>query len=234
MDARNFKPLFLPSVTLLALATALPVSASVVNIVPLNIDAHVVTFSSYDLNTTTTTLVSDSLSTGIDVGTADAGEVVRLTSNDAEVGRILGALASNFDSNGTWPTQGAYAGLNDNSGSLRFTFERGMDFVGGLFNYRVPNDSTTKLEVRDINGDAIETLILSSNPVGLGQFLGFTSASAGIYSLTMSGNFIAVDNLTFGTARTGNDVPEPGVLSLALASLGLLAFTRKRTAPRRG
>lgn len=232
MTARNFSPRFLPTLTLMALTAALPVSASVVTALPVGIDAHLITFSDYNAVTAATVLAP----TGVDVGTSETGEAVVLNSNNADNPRILGAVTQAFGGNGSWPTDGAFAGLNAVGGFLRFTFARDLDFVGGFFNHVPGGDSNTTLQALDSNGAVIESTDLvfdagDANLTGYGQFWGFSSANTTIRSLQISGNFVSVDNLSFGTASIGAGVPEPGALSLALTSLGLLAFTRRRNTP---
>lgn len=212
----------LPAAVLLAVATVLPAAAGVVNTAPLNIDARVITFTDYNAITS-----ADYLQRDLDVGSSETGEQVLLNSNDNEYQRILGQVTQGFGANGGWATDGAFAGLNNVSGYLSFTFSRGLNFVGGLFNYTPGGDSSTTLQALDINGSVIEDLQLTFTGSN-GELIGFTSATANIYGLQMSGNFVAVDNLTFGTMTLDAGVPEPSVLLLVATSLGLLAYTQRR------
>ncbi len=208
--------------TLLAGAAALPAAATVVSLVPAGIDVRVITFSDYNSINSASALAPD-----LDVGSAEVGEQVLLNSNNAVTERILGQVAQDFGANGSWPGGGAFAGLNALSGYLSFTFSRGLNFVGGWFNYTPGGDSSTTLQALDINGDTIEGSELSFSGSN-GQFAGFTSATAEIYGLQMLGNFVAVDNLTFGSTPTDTGVPEPGLVLLVLTGLGLLAALRQR------
>ena len=56
----------------------------------------------------------------------------------------------------------------------------------------------------------------------------FRSDGADIYQLVFNNASIAVDNFTFGVTGGGTGVPEPGTTGLVLASLAMLALTRRR------
>jgi hypothetical protein len=75
----------------------------------------------------------------------------------------------------------------------------------------------------------LESINFDNNTFAPG-FYGFQRDNADIYQLVFSNASIAVDNFTFGVNGGGNNVPEPGSTGLVLASLGLIALTRRRSA----
>ncbi len=199
--------------------------AALVSSVPVGLDAKVITFSAYD------TAPPASVSGGLDVGTAEVGEVVTLT---GEAASVVTSAARNFGTNGNWPVDGAYASLNDASGSLTFTFSRGLNFVGGLVNYLPSTDASTIISALDIDGNVILDVVFETASLDFtdgARFLGFSRSSADIYGLSLSSNFVSLDNLTFGTLSAA---PEPQSLLLVLAALGALGWRqrRRRSTPR--
>jgi hypothetical protein len=219
----NTRPLL--AATALALATA--AQANPVTTVPGAVDAHVITFSPFDGITSAGFVADDT--TFVDVGTAETGIAVNLGFNNG-ADHILGAVPSSFGANGSWPALGAYAGLGQVTGFMSLAFTSGMNLAGGFVNYDPNLDGTTSMTALDINGDVLESIAFDSNTFTPG-FYGFQRDSADIYQLVFSNASIAVDNVTFGvTAGSGNNVPEPGSTGLVLASLGLIALTRRRGA----
>ncbi len=209
-------------------AVALPSQAAVVTAVPGDIDVRVVTFAPYD------TVLTPTVITGIvDVGTAEVGEAVNLSFNpDGEL-RALGAVATDLGANGQWPGSGAYAGLLAASGEMDFRFARGMNFVGGFFNFDPDAfDGNLTLTAYGAGDVFLEELLLDfrfANPagVGLGEFHGFARPAADIFRITLSNSEAVVDNLSFGTARA-TPVPTPATWALLLTALLALAWVVRR------
>jgi hypothetical protein len=198
--------------------------ADPVTSVPGSIDAQVITFSPYNSVTTPGFVADDT--TFVDVGTAETGIAVNLGFNNGS-DHILGAVPFNFNSNGSWPVSGAYAGLYQPSGSMTFMFGSGMNLAGGFVNFDSSFDGNASMQALDINGDVLEEIIFNSNTFTPG-FFGFLRDGGDIYQLVFNNASIAVDDFTFGVTGGGTGVPEPGSTSLVLASLGLLALTRRR------
>jgi hypothetical protein len=184
-----------------ALALAATAHANPVTTVPGAVDAMVITFSPYDAVTSAGFVADD---------------------------HILGAVPTSFGVNGSWPVSGAYAGLGQTTGFMTFAFTSGMNLAGGFINYDPNLDGTTSITALDINGDVLESLNFDNNSFTPG-FYGFMRDDADIYQLVFANANIAVDNFTFGVTRGGgNEAPEPGTTGLVLASLGLIALTRRR------
>ncbi len=208
-----------------ALALAATAHANPVTTVPGSVDAMVITFSPYDAVTSAGFVADDT--TFVDVGTAETGVAVNLGFNNG-ADHILGAVPTSFGANGSWPVSGAYAGLGQTTGFMTFAFTSGMNLAGGFINYDPNLDGTTSLTALDINGDVLESINFDNNSFTPG-FYGFMRDDADIYQLVFANANIAVDNFTFGVTRGGgNEAPEPGTTGLVLASLGLIALTRRR------
>lgn len=138
-----------------------------------------------------------------------------------------------FGANGFWDgSLGPMAGLNDDSGTMAFRFSTPVRGVGGFINH-FPNDRTpTTIAVYRADGHSESfsfnldfgfpvPLPDDNNPgtgVGAnqGRFLGFTESQPSIIAFTLSGNFVAITDLTVDGV-----VPEPA--SGTLIGLGLLA-----------
>lgn len=218
--------------TLFVAASALALAAgstfaSPVTTVPGGVDAHVITFSPYD-GVTSAGFVADD-TTFVDVGTAETGIAVNLGFNNG-ADHVLGAVPFSFGSTGSWPVDGAYAGLYQLSGSMTFMFASGMNLAGGYVNFNPNFDGNASLLALDINGDVLEEIIFDNNTFAPG-FFGFMRDSADIHQLVFNNASIAVDNLTFGVnggGGGGGNVPAPATQSLVFAGLGLLLLGRRR------
>lgn len=202
--------------------------ATLVSSIPVGIASSTVTFTPYSGSTTPRTLA-----TSTDVGAAEGLESVLLSFNDPDPERILGAVPTSLGSNGQWPANGAFAGLNTNTGTMIFSFGRAMNFVGGFVNY-APNafDGNPTIAALNAQGDVIEEATLAfdfSSPagVGLGQFIGFSHAGADIWGFSLNNGRVVVDDLSFGTTAAAG-VPEPSALTLVFAALVALGWKRRR------
>jgi PEP-CTERM motif len=145
-----------------------------------------------------------------------------------------------FGSNGFWDENvGPMAGLNDASGTMAFRFNSPVRGVGGFINH-FPNEKTlTTITAYRVDGHS-ESFSFNldfgfpvqppddNNPgtgVGAnqGRFLGFSESEPSIIAFTLSGNFVAITDLTVDGV-----VPEPA--SGTLIGLGFLgaAWIRRR------
>lgn len=221
-------------------ALAGPVSAEVVTSVPIGLNSTVITFGGFDAVTTPTSVNA----APINLNGTEAGltEDVFLSLDNVSSGFFnLGSVNQDFGSNGTWPRNGAFAGLNpgvvpggpvDQGGSINFTFSRNLNFVGGYINYK-PGDGNAGFTAYDENGDEIGFTDLTFNLLSPGvqtegMFIGFRFDDARIRSITLSNFSVSIDDLTFGTTQTSTGIPEPATTALVLASLGALTLARRR------
>jgi hypothetical protein len=218
------------AVPLLASVLAAPAFASLVTSVPVGVNTDVITFSPYDSVTSTMTAGIDPF----DVGLAQGLESVTLSFNNPDSQVILGAVPTSLGDNGTWPYNGAYAGLNAANGFMRFDFTRGLSFVGGFVNFTPGLEQDATITALDQNGSPIDGAewdlsASASDPsgMGLGGFYGISLDNPDIWGITFSNSFITVDNLTFSTDQS-TAIPEPGSLALAALALGGLVFSTRR------
>ena len=140
-----------------------------------------------------------------------------------------------FGSNGSWTgALGPMAGVNDAnvfygvSDTMTFTFANPVAAVGGFLNYYPDGITTpTTIAVYDVNGILIESFDLTFVTDGSddsGAFYGFLESSAIIKSFTLTDNYLAIANLTVGTAT-----PEPSsLLLIGTGLLGAVGYGRKR------
>lgn len=208
----------------LGATTAGVAQAAVVTSLPVGLDTKTITFAPFDGVMATTTLPSG----GTDIGSAEVGEVVMVSADEFVTSDIiLGAVTDSFGGNGSWPVSGAYLGLNQNSGTLTIRFDRGLNFVGGLFNY-LESEGAGAITALDINGDILVDSGFETHSFGFtagAEFRGFLRSTADIYALQLVGYHTSVDNLVFGTTA---GVPEPQAATLVLAALAALGWQRRR------
>ena len=232
---------------LLALAVAGLASAhaqaGVVTSVPLNVATTTITFDGYAGANAVTIAQGGSENVGAAEGLLES---VHLFGNGSDDLPVLSDATTLLGGNGQWPTQGAYAGLNNATGTMVFRFERGLNFVGGLLNYLPSSDSSSSIAALDFNGDIIglldglpetdpesEELQFSfgpNPPAGQAQFMGFFRPTADIWGFALTGNFVVVDNLTFGNIA---NVPEPNAVLLVGAALLALGWQRRQARAQR-
>lgn len=158
----------------------------------------------------------------------------------SDVYSTIGADDVDLLDNGVWGAGNRFAGIGDLSyapstsegyvGSMTFDLGAGYNGVGALFS--IYNDGTVSGEVTiDALGAGNTVLQSHSFAVDLndplqynaGLFYGFTSASADIVALRVSGDGFVVDNVSVST------VPVPAALPLFISGLGILgAVVRRR------
>ena len=94
------------------------------------------------------------------------------------VTHILGTATADFGANGTWPVNGAFAGLGQASGFMTFTFATGMNFAGALVNFDFLSDTSIFVSALDAIGDVILTQeIQFDNVLNPPGFYGFSKVS---------------------------------------------------------
>jgi len=216
-----FRAAAVPLLSALSMTAAL---ATPVNSVPIDVTTSVIDFSAYDAFT------SPRLADGVNVGTDSGFESVLLNFSQPGDQHILGSVSMSLGFGGSWPQDGAYAGLNAATGSMSFTFERGLSFLGGFISFDPASESVgSPVTVTAFGLGGVELESVELNFTDVNNFLGFSRDAADIYGLTLSNGKIVIDDLTFTSAAV-NGAPEPATLALVLASLGLLGATRRRQA----
>lgn len=151
----------------------------------------------------------------------------------------IGAFGVDLVNNGTWGAGNKFAGIGDLSsipstsegfvGKMTFDLGSKHTGVGALFS--IYNDDTTSgeitIEALDAYKNVLETttFVVDLNDPFLnnaGLFYGFTSTSADIVALQVSGDGFVVDNISV------QPVPVPGALVFMLSGLiGLFARRRQ-------
>lgn len=157
----------------------------------------------------------------------------------SDIYSTIGAFAVDLVNNGTWGAGNNFAGIGDLSflpttdegflGSITFNFDSNQTGVGALFSI-FKDDSTTgeiTIEALDASQNVLETTTFSvdfNDPflTNAGLFYGFTSNSANIASLRVSGDGFVVDNISTQA------VPVPGALIFMLSGIVGL-FARRRS-----
>ncbi len=148
--------------------------------------------------------------------------------------------------NGRWDERRhGYAGTNDPTARMSFTFDRPTQAVGGLINYyRTFRATSVMLRIFDAADVLLESVDIGatapiSTPDGtnLGAFHGFSRPTADISRFELQGSRVAIDDLAVGRlAPERQAVPLPVTLpatalslAIALGALALIRRTRRRT-----
>ncbi len=172
----------------------------------------------------------------VQVGGLVGMDVIFTSSNDAVLGQGSYGLASN----GNWfygaTSNGAYVGLDTNTGYVRFMFNGfTVQSVSAFLNY-VPDSGywPMYIDALDSSGNVLESYeINSSAPISTpggsdqGAYRGITRGTADIGGFQARNAYVVLDNLTLGGAVV-SEIPEPGTLGLAAFGLLLLPLLRRR------
>ncbi|MDE1547356.1 PEP-CTERM sorting domain-containing protein [Dechloromonas agitata] len=164
----------------------------------------------------------------VDGGSLSLGGVTLSSSNQFTVGQYIADLAEN----GAWGTGNHFVSF-DNLGSMTLNLSFAQPTQGVAFDYSIwetDPEGSAMLTARYF--DSADNLIKStkfifsafgSTSYNAFQSFGFVSEGAGISRMTLSGDGVVFDNLTFTAA-----VPEPGQYAMLLAGLGLMGGIARR------
>lgn len=129
-------------------------------------------------------------------------------------------------------TPGGAQYIEDQAGTLTFTFASPVEFFGayltGLQSYYA-QDTVTFSDGSTQTVDAVETGTSSS--IGAVNFVGFTDFGAAISSVTITSNtggagtdYIGVDDVMYQTGGSSTAAPEPASLALVLIAFVVFFF----------
>ena len=209
-----------------------------VNLAPMTVSAATVTTNSFTNTSTYDFSTGPSVFSAGPLVRAIGGQNLTFTSTSSR---------SVFDrdgwyglvNNGQWTSaRNGYAGLNEEVGTMTFTFDTLVGSVGGFVNYaRYLNVPNAILNIYGVGNTLLETFdltasapIVTSGDDG-GAFRGFQRANADIKSFTLSGGLVVIDDLVIGDASLPAPVPEvsaTGSLAAIASLLALMAFLWER------
>lgn len=182
----------------------------------------------------------DGLLTGdtVELGLAETGRTVFLQPGQ---GTEIGANARDLGENGLWGARGNPVDgltptptgsgnfLASSGGPLHFSFGAAVSSVGAYLNqYRTDGQANgLVLTAYGQNGAVLESFSYSIQTTfdsyNEGKFLGFVRGQADIYSFSVAGSDVSLDELSFAAP-----VPEPQSAALLFGGLGLLFALAQR------
>lgn len=139
-------------------------------------------------------------------------------------GSVLGAFIADLGDNGLWGAGNHFA-ATDLSGTLNFTFVNGMTAAGAFLNSF--DGGPILIRVLGNNQQVIESYTVEVDTPGdslnSGIFFGITRSTADIRSLSLGGQGLVADDVTFTSP-----VPEPEVYAMLLSGLSLMGWMAYR------
>lgn len=145
----------------------------------------------------------------------------------------IGDMAFGLRENGYWDwDRVGYTALNAAYSSMLFTFDKPIQFVGGLVNY-APHEYykvDPKIEVLGIDGKVLESFSMDIKTPGeknTGQFMGILRNQADIAAFRYIARYGVLDNLTYAESV----IPEPSTYTMLFVCLPIviLVLTRRKS-----
>jgi hypothetical protein len=140
-------------------------------------------------------------------------------------GSILGAYIADLGTNGLWGA-GDHFAATDINGALNFTFVNGMTAAAGAV---LNSFDGTPILISVLGNDqqVIESYAVEvdapDDSLNSGIFFGITRSAADIRSLSLRGQGLVADGVTFTSP-----VPEPQVYAMLLSGLGMVGSMARR------
>lgn len=155
------------------------------------------------------------------------------TNSDAVIGNGIGNY--NLYENGVWNAgRNGFTGLAAKKGSMTFSFESNVNYVGGFMNYFSPPEFNVIIEALDSLNNVLEDYTLNTEAsivspggedgINEGAFRGISRDTFDIAAFRVRNAYVVLDDLTFNAA-----VPVPAALWLfGSGLLGLVAVARRK------
>ena len=140
-------------------------------------------------------------------------------------GSVLGAFVADLGANGLWGAGNHFA-ATDIIGALNFTFVNGMTAAAGAF-LNSSDGGPILISVLSNDQQVIESYTVEvdtpDDSLNSGIFFGITRSTADIRSLSLSGQGLVADDVTFTSP-----IPEPEVYAMLLSGLSLMGWMARR------